>query len=555
MSGIPDFALETTWDFKFTTRQFSDGVPTTLGGVPVIDIYEDNDIAQITGAETLTVDFDGVTGLNNLRIAMTAANGFESGKSYSAVITTGTVGGTSVVGEVVCNFTIEKQSALRPTTAGRTLDVAATGEAGIDLDNTNGALGTTDFDAAFFTAALFAAGALDANALNTDAVNEIVDQVWDELKAGHVGAGSFGEEVQLHALSSEIAALNDPSAADNADAVWDELKAGHVGAGSFGEEVQAHATQAEILSDATPFPGANIDATISSRSDFDETADPVELLDSGGAAGTSAAELVDDVWDEPKAGHVAAGSFGEEVQAHALSSEIAALNDLSAAEVNTEMDSALADARLDELASATAGGIDPVAGSLLDQVMNKDGAQTFDQGTDSLEAIADSGGGGPTAADIADAVWDEGKAGHVGAGSFGEEVQNHALSSEIASLNDLSQADILSDATPFAGANIDAAISSRAVAGDAMDLVANALDAAALALDAGQEIADRVLARSLASGADGGRTVQDALRILRNLRQVVAGTLTVMQEDDVTPAWTAAVSTAASDPIDSIDPT
>ena len=42
----------------------------------------------------------------------------------------------------------------------------------------------------------------------------------------------------------------------------------------------------------------NLDATISSRSDFDETADPVELLDTGGTAGSSASELVDDVWDE-----------------------------------------------------------------------------------------------------------------------------------------------------------------------------------------------------------------------------------------------------------------
>ena len=47
--------------------------------------------------------------------------------------------------------------------------------------------------------------------------------------------------------------------------------------------------------------------------------------------------IADAVWDEAKSGHVAAGSFGEEVQAHALSSEITALNDLSAAEVNTEI--------------------------------------------------------------------------------------------------------------------------------------------------------------------------------------------------------------------------
>ncbi len=45
-------------------------------------------------------------------------------------------------------------------------------------------------------------------------------------------------------------------------------------------------------------------------------------------------------------------------------------------------------------------------------------------------------------------------------------------------------ADILSDATPFAGANVDAAVSSRAAPGAAMNLVAGAVDAAAIATDA-----------------------------------------------------------------------
>lgn len=423
------------------------------------------------------------------------------------------------------------------------------------------------------------ANTVTASALATDAAEEIADQVWDELIAGHVGVGSFGEEVQAHAQPGDAMALT----AGAVDDVWDELQAGHVTASSF---------------------GVFLDATITSRSDFDETADPVELLDTGGAAGTSASELVDDMWDEAKAGHVGAGSFGEEVQLHSLSTEISALNDLSAADVNAEVDTALADARLDELISATAGGTDATIGSFLDLIMNADGGQTFSQATDSLEALA--GASAPSAADIADAVWDELIAGHVGAGSFGEEVQAHATSAEIAALNDLAVTDILADSIAFNGANIDAAITSRSVAGDAMaltaaavdaiwdelqaghvgagsfglfldsaisgraaagdamDLIAGAIvagtfgagaiDAAALATDAGQEIADRILLRSLATGADGGRTVQEALRLLRNRRAVAGGTLTVFEEDDVTPDWTAAVTTAAGDPVDEIDP-
>jgi hypothetical protein len=64
------------------------------------------------------------------------------------------------------------------------------------------------------TAAKIAADAIGASELAADAVAEIADAVWDEAIAGHAGAGSFGEEVQSHALSTEIAALNDLSAAE-----------------------------------------------------------------------------------------------------------------------------------------------------------------------------------------------------------------------------------------------------------------------------------------------------------------------------------------------------
>lgn len=68
------------------------------------------------------------------------------------------------------------------------------------------------------------------------------------------------------------------------------------------------------------------------------------------------------------------------------------------------------------------------------------------------------------------------------------------------------------------------------------------------------EVADKLLGRSLAGGADGGRTVQDALRILRNRRSIAGGVLTVTKEDDATPAWTAAVTTAAGNPVSDVDP-
>jgi hypothetical protein len=141
MSYLGDFPLNSTFDFKFNTHK-ADGTPITLAGTPVISVYKDNSTTQTTTGPTLTVDFDSLTGLHNVRMVCTDAF-YATGCCYQAVITTGTVDSVSVIGTVVAEWSIEKRSALRPTTAGRTLDVAATGEAGLDFDNIHAASGAT----------------------------------------------------------------------------------------------------------------------------------------------------------------------------------------------------------------------------------------------------------------------------------------------------------------------------------------------------------------------------------------------------------------------------
>lgn len=102
-----------------------------------------------------------------------------------------------------------------------------------------------------------------------------------------------------------------------------------------------------------------------------------------------------------------------------VTGSVGSLGATAKADVNAEVDTALADVNLDHLVG-TATGIPAVpAGTFLDQIMD-DGTATFDRTTDSLQAIADSGGGGPTAAQIADAVWDEAQSGHTTAGTFGK---------------------------------------------------------------------------------------------------------------------------------------
>jgi len=165
----------------------------------------------------------------------------------------------------------------------------------------------------------------------------------------------------------------------SSDSVY-EIVEGTMNLAAIGGDAQS-AADLKDFADAGYDPGTN---QVEGVKLVDTTTTNTDMV----SAAPSAAAVADAVWDEAKAGHVGAGSFGEEVQAHALSSEISALNNLSAAEVNVEVDTALADYDAPTKAEMDAG----------------------------FAALND-----PTAAAIADAVWDEAAAGHVGAGSFGEQ--------------------------------------------------------------------------------------------------------------------------------------
>lgn len=301
MSSLGDFAPSTIVYGKFTTYRPSTGAPFTLAGTPALSVYKDNSTTQSTTGVTLTVDFDSVTGLHHFAID-TSADGtfYSSGSSFDIVITAGTVDSISAVGTVVGRFTIAKTACLKPTVAGRTLDVSAGGEAGIDWANvgspttTLGLTGTTistaqavasvsgnvggsvgsvasggitsaSFASAAITATAIATDALGAAELASDSVAEIADAVWDELLSGHAGAGSAGL-----ALSTASSGGVDPSVL--ADAVWDEALSGHATAGSAGATLSGASTltQANIRT-AVGLASANLDTQLAAIDDFLDT--------------------------------------------------------------------------------------------------------------------------------------------------------------------------------------------------------------------------------------------------------------------------------------------
>lgn len=110
MSYQGDILEDATITFSFSTRDTA-GLPTTLAGTPVLSVYKDTGTTESVAGITLSVDHDGVTGLNNVEIDSSADAFYAAGSDYYVVITTGTVDGGSVVGEVVGTFSIQNRYA------------------------------------------------------------------------------------------------------------------------------------------------------------------------------------------------------------------------------------------------------------------------------------------------------------------------------------------------------------------------------------------------------------------------------------------------------------
>lgn len=329
-----DATLEETIYFNFTTRAFASGVPTTLSGTPALSVLESNNASPITSGVSLSVDRASVTGLNQATVVATAANGYEAGKSYCVYISTGTVGGVSVIGEVVAEFTVQASAAFTrlgaPAGASVSADIAA---AKVD---TAAIKVKTDFlpsATAGASGGVFIAGTNAATTITTALTTTFTGNLTGSVASvtGAVGSvtGNVGGNVT----------------------------------GSVGSVATGGITAGSIAADAI---GAS------------------EL------AADAVSEISAAVWAEATRTLTAGTNI-----VLAKGTGVTGFNDLSAAQVNAEVDTALADVRLDELLAADSdidGAAPPTVGSVFHELMSKTtGSFTFDQTTDSLEAVRDRG--------------------------------------------------------------------------------------------------------------------------------------------------------------------
>jgi hypothetical protein len=136
-----------------------------------------------------------------------------------------------------------------------------------------------------------------------------------------------------------------------------------------------------------------------------------------------------------------------------------------------------------------------------------------------------------------DEIWDEALSGHTTAGTAGK------------ALSDAAAAGTPPTAAAIADAVLEELVADHSGVGGSLAAVVAAIDP-----PTDVEVADAVLGRNIAGGSNGGRTVKSALRALRNKVAISAGTMTVYEEDDTTSSWTAAVTTAAGNPVTAVDP-
>lgn len=491
-------------------------------------------------------------------------------------------------------------SRLAPTTAGRTLLVTTGGHSAIDWGNVNaptttvGLTGTTIATSQAVSSVSGAVGSVTGNVggnvagsigslaaqakadVNAEADTALADINLDHLVKNAVDT-NFATTVHLDSVIGQIA---DAGTTATFDRTTDSLEALQV------SQITSAALVTLIWSEALP--GAYGAGTAGDLlGSAGAAADPWVTTLPGSYTSGQAGKIIGDALATmiPQTGNCYT-RLGDPLGGETISSRIA-LVQADTDNIQTRIPAALVGGtRMDCSVGAVATGAIAAAAFAADALS----ATAFAQGaadkvwSTAARALTDKAGfalaDATSDAVIADAVWNALKASYGVANSYGELLENTldaAITSRAASATALSTATWTSGRASALD-NLDATISSRAAAataltnatwtdakagfltGDAFVRLGAPVGGVSISADIAAkptaiQNADGLLTRNMASVAEGaGRTPLQALRSLRNFVGVVAGVISVMKEDDVTTSWTGAVTTAAGDPIASIDP-
>jgi len=111
------------------------GESITMATDGTISAYKDGGTTQSTAGITFTENFDGLTGVHLVAVDTSADGTFYSAGSDFEIVLSGATIDTKAINATLFSFSLQNRSGLMPTTDGRTLDVSAGGEAGVDWAN------------------------------------------------------------------------------------------------------------------------------------------------------------------------------------------------------------------------------------------------------------------------------------------------------------------------------------------------------------------------------------------------------------------------------------
>lgn len=93
-------------NFKFNTHK-ADGTPSPFSGN--VCVYKSNNTSSSTAGITLTINFNSITGLNNVKIDSSSDSFYEKQKDYQVLVSSGVVDSISVTGTELASFSIENR--------------------------------------------------------------------------------------------------------------------------------------------------------------------------------------------------------------------------------------------------------------------------------------------------------------------------------------------------------------------------------------------------------------------------------------------------------------
>lgn len=232
MAGLGDFKVDDTLTFVANTHDPTDGSATDADAVPAYRVYEDETGTAILTGNMAKLDDANTIGFYSEQLTLSAANGFEAGRSYTIYISAvvgGTTGTTShqftvdILGLTDTQSKIDELHGRSVSIKGTISDISPSAiEFDTDLTSADGAWddhvivfvsGNLDGQSAPIASYVQANGHITIDPVeaftaapdngsnfiigsdHVHPVSQIADAVFDEPLAEHSGAGTVGKAI------------------------------------------------------------------------------------------------------------------------------------------------------------------------------------------------------------------------------------------------------------------------------------------------------------------------------------------------------------------------